>query len=183
MLNNPKAEAPAYRGLAQAYASIKHTNGLQGVVAKLTPMVKAEPTNYAASAGLAQAYRELGDTAHATQTLDQMVAKPNVNASGLLQAAEEYAALRDFAKLESTLEKLVQVVPGSPEGWYDLAALKSTMGKTGEALAPLKKAIELSNSRQKQNQKGRDLLVEAQKDPRFNPLHTNPEFTKLVSSK
>jgi tetratricopeptide (TPR) repeat protein len=181
VMNNPKADAAVMRGLVQAYASIRQTNGLETVTAKLEGMWKAQPTNFAAGAGLAQAYRELNKPAQATQTLDAMVNSSKATASGLLMAAEEYASMRDYGRLEACLEKLVKVVPESPEGWYDLAALKSTLGKTGDALAPLKKAIELSNKRHSRDPKARNLMAEAQKDPRFTPLRTNAEFVKLTA--
>ncbi|HVV00200.1 MAG TPA: tetratricopeptide repeat protein, partial [Verrucomicrobiae bacterium] len=181
VLNNPKADAAALRGLAQAFGSIHETNELRATQQKLVAMVKTEPSNPSAIAGLATAYRELGDTSNADQTLETLVKNPNATAAGLLLAAEEYAAMRDYNKLESCLDQLVKVAPDSPEAWYDLAALRSTMGKSADAMTPLSKSLELSKARHARDPKARDLVAEALKDPRFAPLRGNPEFKKITA--
>jgi hypothetical protein len=61
--------------------------------------------------------------------------------------------------------------------------LKATLGKPPEALDGLRRALELSAERRKQDPKGRDLAAEAQKDQRFANLYNDPAFKKLVGGK
>ncbi len=70
--------------------------------------------------------------------------------------------------------------PANPEAWFDLAALKASLGKAADSLAPLKKALELSAERLKREPKARNLLEQTRKDARFNALRPTPEFQKLV---
>ena len=54
------------------------------------------------------------------------------------------------------------------------------MGKSSEALAALKQALELSAARLKSDPTARDLLNQTRQDARFNPLRQTPEFKNLV---
>jgi Flp pilus assembly protein TadD len=88
--------------------------------------------------------------------------------------------MRNWPKLEMTLERLVKIMPAEPETWYDLAALKASLGKQTESLTRLKQALELSAKRRQGNPTANDLLAAVRNDPRFNPLRQLPEFQKLV---
>jgi len=183
VLNNPKADVMAYRALVQAYSSFNNTPGLQAVSAKLEAVVKTNPTSFEAASALGEAYHHMNQPTQAVAALGPILTDPKVSGDMLLMAAQDYATIHDFAKLETTLDQLVKVLPQSPEAWYDLAAFKATVGKTQEVIAPLTKAIQLSAQRRKQDPKARDLASEAQKDARFATLRQNPEFNKLTSGK
>jgi thioredoxin-like negative regulator of GroEL len=179
VVNNPKAQGAALRAAVQAYTSFGNTDGIQKVATKLTAMVQQQPTDFTAGVGLAEAYHALHQDQKANEALDAVIANPKVNSAGLLFAAEQAAQWHDYGRLEKSLERLVQVVPDSPEGWYDLAALKSTLAKTNEVFASLQKAVDLSNARLKKDPKARDLLAEAKKDPRFAAIRASPDFARL----
>ena len=70
----------------------------------------------------------------------------------------------------SPLMLAVEMPDAGPEAWYDLAALKASLGNFSEALAVLKQALDLSALRLKGDPKARDLLAAASKDPRFDRL-------------
>jgi tetratricopeptide (TPR) repeat protein len=181
VLNHPQAEANALRTLLLAYASIGNSAGLERTVAKLEALARARPTDFSAAIGLAEGYRHLQRPEAAIRTLDQVVSHPQVDASAVLQAAQQYAAMTNYQKLEVALDRLTQLSPDSPEVWYDLAALKAVLGKSQEAMPALRHAFDLSTKRLKLDAKARDLRAEALQDSRFVSLRQMPEFRQLTA--
>ena len=59
VLNSPQADAMALRGLVTAYSSFGNGAGLQRAADKLEALVRANPENFQAAMGLAEAYRHL----------------------------------------------------------------------------------------------------------------------------
>jgi tetratricopeptide (TPR) repeat protein len=119
----------------------------------------------------------------AVRTLDEVLKSPTADANALLQVAQQLAGLNDYPRLEATLDKLTKLVPASPEAWYDLAALRSILGKPTESLQALRQALRLSAERLIRDPKARDLSAEVQPDPRFNPVRSLPEFKTLTTRK
>jgi tetratricopeptide (TPR) repeat protein len=181
VLNYPQADASALRGLLQAYSSFGNRPGLQKTVDKLEAQTRANPENFQAALGLAEGYRQLQKPDAAVRTLDQVLGNPKVDANTVLGLAQAYAALQNVPKLEAALDKLTKAMPGNPEAWYDLAVLKSGIGKPAEAVSALRQALDLSAKRLQRDPKARDLLANAKKEERFAPLRQLPEFQKLVS--
>jgi len=118
----------------------------------------------------------------AIQVLDGVLASPAADYAAVLGVAQAYISLKNAQKLEVALEKLVKVAPDKPESWYDLAAMKSDLGKTGEAVTALSRSLDLSNQRLKSDPKASNLLARAQTETRFAPLKQMPEFQKLVAA-
>jgi tetratricopeptide (TPR) repeat protein len=142
--------------------------------------VRANPGNYQAAIGLSEGYQQLQKPEAAIQALDRVLNDPNTDANSVLTIAKTYATLKNTPKLEAALEKLTKVMPGNPEAWYDLAVLKSGVGKPAEALAALRQALDLSAKRLQLDPKAQDLLSKAKQEPQFAPLRQLPEFQKLV---
>jgi tetratricopeptide (TPR) repeat protein len=182
VLDNPRADLGALRGVMDAYAQISRPK-LQSSVEHLQASVQAHPTNFQMALGLAEGYRQLQQPDKAAQTLDAIVANPSADENILLQIAQSYQQMANMPKIESTLEQLVKRAPDLPEAWYDLAGLKSRLNKTQEALPALKRALELSDKRHQQDPKAHDLAAEVQKDPQFASLRQTPEFQKIIPSK
>ncbi len=173
------AQLEGYKSAAQP-AALEHAR-LQ--LLQLEQEVRRNPTNFPAAIELARIYLSLQQSAPATQLLDTVLNSPAVDANTVLQVAQAWYTLQNWPKLEAALDKYVALSPGNPEGWYDLAKMKANLGKNSEALAALRKALDLSGQRLQSNPKARDLLAEARKEPGFTPLRSLPEFQKLVPAK
>jgi tetratricopeptide (TPR) repeat protein len=183
ILNHPKAEGAAFRGLAQAYDSMSYPSGLQKVAEKLEARLRADPADWLSAIALAEAYRDLHQTDAALRALDGIMKLPTLSSNAAMIAAQQYGAMGDFPRTEAALQKLTQLAPDLPEGWYDLAALRATMGKLQEALPPLRRAFELGAKRQAANPKAPDLIAKARQDPSFASLRNTPEFKQLTAPK
>ncbi len=142
--------------------------------------VRRNPTNTQAVLDLANAYVQMRQPVRASQVLDKVANDPNADAGVLLKVAQQYAQMQNVPKLESTLEKLVKMAGAGPEAWYDLAALKASLKKSSEAVAALKKALELNATRLQADPKARDLRGDLRKDMRFDALRPTPEFKQLL---
>ncbi len=181
ILNHPQAGVSAYRALLEAYSSIGNRDGIERTVAKLEARVQANPTDFPAALGLAEGYRHLQRNDAALRTLDQIVRHPQADANSVLQAAQQLGAMTNYPELEKALTRLTQLSPDRPEVWYDLAALKATLGEPREAVSALRHAIDLSAQRLRQDPKARDLRAAAAQDARFASIRQLPEFKELTA--
>ncbi|HEU5071766.1 MAG TPA: DUF2723 domain-containing protein [Verrucomicrobiae bacterium] len=154
---------------------------VQSNIQKLTVEYQKNPTNFQTALNLAGAYFSIGQTSAGATVLDEIVKSPHATPEAILAVAQYQVQSRNYPKLEEALERLTQVEPDSPEAWYDLAALKATLGKMPDATANLKQAIQLSDARLATNTQSRDLRGEAAKDPRFQMMKDLPEFKALLT--
>jgi len=178
--DNPHANPSVLHALLQAFASLNNTSQIQATVDKLASQFHRTPPDLGAGAVLAEGYRALQKPELAKQTLDQVANDPKLDPSTALQLAQQFAELSDYPRLEAILQHLVNLAPNSPESWYDLAAMKSILGKTNEAFPALRQALKLSAARLTTDPKAKNLLIEIQTDPRFNSVRHTPEFQDLT---
>ena len=183
LLATSNAPTELLRTLLQVYATLSNQPGVQRTVERLASEFQRNPADLEAGLALAQGYRAIGQGLLAAQTLDQVLKSPNADANAVLHVAQQLVALNDYPRLEQALEKLSRLAPESPESWYDLAAIRSILGKPNEALAALRQALELSAQRRLHDPKARDLQAELQQDPRFNGLRALPDFKALSGGK
>lgn len=183
LLNSTNAPSSLLRTLLQIYTTLSSQAGVEEAVKHLSSRFQRNPTDLEAGLALAEGYRGLRQPQLAAQALHQVVSSPSASANTILQAAEQLVALSDYAGLETALEKLTKVSPGSPESWYNLAAIKALLGKPAESLAALRQALALSDQRHLADPKARDLRAELQHDPRFNSLRSLPDFKNLAAGK
>ncbi|MBU6401725.1 MAG: DUF2723 domain-containing protein, partial [Verrucomicrobia bacterium] len=155
----------------------------QRQINQLELQYRASPTNLQLAFALANAYLQFGLSNQAYALLGQLVANPKADASTLLTAADLYAKHGALGPLETTLQRFVRLIPGNPEGWYDLAVVETTLRKTEPALQALAQSFNLSDQRLAQDKSAKDLRAFALQDARLTSLHSLPEFQKLVAPK
>ncbi|MCC6823429.1 MAG: DUF2723 domain-containing protein [Verrucomicrobia subdivision 3 bacterium] len=153
----------------------------QGGLAKLEAEVRANPTNFQAALGLAVNYLQAQQIERGLALLDSVVANPRVEAAVLMTVADLYKQMNNLPKLEATMTRMVQLLPANAEAWYDLAGLRGGLGRPTDSLTAISNAITISNARRATNSAALDLLAEARKDGRLNPLRNLPAFQKLVA--
>jgi tetratricopeptide (TPR) repeat protein len=183
ILNNSNAPAAVLRSLLPVYTTLSNAPKLQQTVDRLASQFRNNPGDFQAGVALAEGYRDLHQQQLALQTLDTIRNSAQPDPNTILQVAQQFAALGDYPRLEATLQKLVELVPQSAESWYDLAALKSILGKSAESLQALRQALTLGAERRLHDPQARDLLAEVQQDPRFVAIRSLPEFKALVGGK
>jgi tetratricopeptide (TPR) repeat protein len=143
---------------------------------RLEQAALANPGDFQAAFDLAAAYLQNRQTNRAVETLDRVFNNPKVNQPALDVLAQAYAQIQDLARLRAALDKAVKVSPASPEAWYNLAGLQALTSNAADAPANLRRALELSAERLKQNPAAPDLAEQARKDPRLAPILQRPEF-------
>jgi tetratricopeptide (TPR) repeat protein len=162
-------------------ASQAHYEDARKNLKDMEDQVRTNPAALQVAFDLAGTYLQMQQTDRAVQVLSQIAASPYAPGSAVLNIAKIFAQMQNWPRLEAALERFVKLEPSNPEAWYDLAALKASLGKPVESLASLRKAIELSAQRLKTQPKALDLLQQARKDARFAALRPMPEFQKLVA--
>lgn len=186
---NPQADVSVLLSVAQSYAEMGNRAKLSTVLQKLQAMqgpllqqYRTNTNNVALAFQLVSVYMVGQQTNAAMALLDELVDRPNADASTLLSAAQAYSQMLATAKLEGALEKLAKAVPESPEAWYDLATVQATLHKNPEALLSLGKALALNQRRLTAQKGARDLRPVAAAEPRFASLRTSPEFQQMVKT-
>jgi tetratricopeptide (TPR) repeat protein len=180
VLTGTNAPTGLLRTLVPLYTTLTNEARLRQTVDLLGAQLSNNPDNLEAALGVAEGERALNRPQAALQALDRILASPQADPNILLQSAEQLVALSDYRRLELALDKLTKVAPSSAEAWYDLAALRSILGKTNECLEALRQALSLSAARLARDPKARDLVQQIPADPRFNPVRSWSEFQKLV---
>lgn len=147
---------------------------------KLEEQVRANPTNFGAALNLAFQYLQAQQMDRAYTLLDTVVNNPKVDAPTLMTIVEWYRQMSNFPKIEAVMARMVQLQPQAAEAWYDLASIRTSLGRPAEGMTALSNALTISVARRTTNPTAVDLVAEAKKDTRLAPLRSLPDFQKLV---
>lgn len=150
-------------------------------LANIEARYNTNPSDLTVAFELASHYLSLGRTNEANLILERLVQQTNASPQTLLSVAQAYSQLQNMNGLESTLQKLVTVLPDSPEAWYDLSRAQTAMRKIPDAMKALHTAVVLSNKRLATNGAAKNLAVEAPNDPTFAGIRGLPEFQKAIN--
>ena len=170
-------------GLVENLAGVRNSSGNPAAarLQKMEQEFNTNPANFQNAFDLAGNLAQMHQPGRAAEVLRAVLNNPKADAKVVLVVAQAFSQMNDIAGLEITLDKLVQLMPDSPEGWYDLAALKVVTGKQTDAFNALGHALELSGKRLARDPKARDLSADVLKDRRFDPIRSTAEFQKLVT--
>ena len=122
-------------------------------------------------------------TNDALQMLDQLLHFPAADPNTMVGVANLYLRMGDFAKSEEAIKRLTQLAPNSSEAWYNLALVQTTRGETADAVASIKKALDLNSEELKQNPKMINLRENLYQNPGFGVLRQTPEFKAVFPAK
>ncbi len=148
---------------------------------KLEAELRANPTNFQAAITLAVNYLQTQQFDRGIAILDSIIANPRVDTSALIAVADLYKQMNNLPKLEAAMARMVQLLPGNAEAWYDLAVIRGGLNRPADSLAAVSNALTISSARRATNPAAIDLVAEARKDGRLNPLRNMPEFQKLIA--
>jgi tetratricopeptide (TPR) repeat protein len=165
---------------------------MQGLVGELVRIEKQQggmpmPMLPAASAGVQGLHAAIMQHMQAQQRelasarLDELVAHPQADANSMLFAANMANQLGDFARVERSLARLVQLTPDNVEAWFDLAGVRALLNQPKEAVASLRESLRRSAQRLSNNPAAPNLFSNAQTDTRFNTLRQLPEFQQVMA--
>lgn len=180
-LQRMKAQMPPQAGLPPA-AAPPAAGATQAELTQLEGQLQADPMNSSVAYRLLMAYLQSGQSAKALAVVDRIASNANADAQLLTLAANGYAQLGQIAKIESTLARILKLVPNNPEGRYDLAAIQLMQNKTNEALESLRGALQQSAERLAKDPKAPNLLSNLAGDARFSALRADPRFSILLES-
>lgn len=166
--------------IAKYQESEASVNQLQQQIGQLITSFQADPANLTSAFALASAYTQLQQSNAAYSVLDRLLAASNVTADAVIQTALFARELRNVQLMERALMRLTEVNSQSPEAWFDLAALQSSLGKLDEAAQGLRRSLLLSDQRLATNPAGKDLRQEAAVEERFAPLRTRPDWQTIL---
>ncbi len=173
---------------------------LQALTATLPGLQVQYQTNSAnpqIAISLATAYFQTGQTNLAVSILERLVSQPELDPAVLGALATAFQHLGRAQSLETTLARLVQVTPTSPEAHYDLAAIRAAVAgvltankqaaaakqRNDLAMKSLQTAILLSDQRRATNKQARDLREQARGDNRFTALHGEKAWQDTMGAK
>ena len=173
--------------LVRRLRSYKNQSGemekMRANLAQQEEEVLRNPTNYPAVFKLVSTYISMQQPDRAVQVLDRVLSNPQVTPEGVLAIAQAFSQMKNYGKLETTLEQLVKLLPKEAEPAYDLAGIKASFGKAPEAIQYLGQALELSARRRATNPGAKDLLADARTNDNFAHLRALPQFQQLVAPK
>ncbi len=120
---------------------------------------------------LATIYRQMNLNQLFENLTQRILAQGNMPPAVILQIAQMYGEANRIDLYINTLKLYVEKEPANPRVWLDLSAAQAARNQTNEAIAALRRAVELGG------EAVRDL---ARKDERFNNLRNLPAFKALV---
>ena len=151
-----------------------------GEIDKMEKMARTNPANIGNLIYLGGTYMQLQQTNRAFELFNQAIANPAISYQDAAAVAQYFGQMGNLPGFENALRKIIVLAPDLPEHRYNLAAIEAISGRTPEALADLKLALDLNTKRLATNPAAVNILTFIRNDPNIAPLRNLPEFQKLV---
>ncbi|MAD22574.1 MAG: hypothetical protein CMO44_00180 [Verrucomicrobiales bacterium] len=169
--------ASIYNALGQSVKANEQNGIAVAALRELEADVEKEPSKFDLALRLATVQVQLGQNQKGVNVLLNLIERFEVNITNLLMTAEFFNQLGDSKSLEIALAKLTQMMPESPESWYDLAGVQASNGSSiKEAWMTLAKALTLDKRRRSNDAAADNLYERVKGDPRFADIRLLPEF-------
>jgi tetratricopeptide (TPR) repeat protein len=151
-----------------------------GQIDQMENIARTNPGNITNLIYLGGTMLQLQQTNRAMELFNQAIDNPNIKYSDAAAVAQFFGQLGQLTGFEKALRKIIVLAPDAPEHRYNLAAVEAVSGRTTEALADLKLALDLNAKRLAANPAANNILNVIRSDPNINALRGLPEFQKLV---
>jgi tetratricopeptide (TPR) repeat protein len=122
------------------------------------------------------------DTNSARELLQTLMSQPTMDSPILMQVAEAYVQMRDFAGAEQAVLRATQLAPAIANNWYNLAALRAYEGHIPECVQALKQALDANKAELATDPKARNLSDVVRTDRNFDAVRNTADFQKLMQS-
>jgi tetratricopeptide (TPR) repeat protein len=115
--------------------------------------------------------------------LDQLLHYPTIDPMTMMNVANTYLEIGEYPRSEEAIKRLTQMVPTASLPWYNLALVQTRLGENSNAVASLKKAVELNPAELKTNPQMVNLKEHIYTDPNLAGLRQTPEFKAAFPAK
>jgi tetratricopeptide (TPR) repeat protein len=149
-------------------------------VSALEAKYQQDPSNLTNAFSLASAYFGARRSNDGFRVLQALIDRTNASAQAVLSVAKAYSDLGHVGGLEHAFARATEVLPNSPETWYDLARVQVALNKKEAALSNLQKAVQLSNERAAKDSNAFNVAKDARTNKNFDPIRTDANFQKVV---
>ncbi|MCH8193098.1 MAG: tetratricopeptide repeat protein, partial [Planctomycetes bacterium] len=179
--SNPKEALPYVKDLLTSYplsfmvkaevgCASYYAGEYAGSIEQYSNIRELNPSHYHALWGLGRAYAQLGDYTQAIDVLEQGHEKLGDWSVLIAELGYVYAMAKESEKAEAMLSLLRKQSLDSYVDPYILAMVYVGLGKHAQALSELKRAFEVNST----------WLPWLRVEPKFKPLHDDPEFAELL---
>ena len=151
-----------------------------GQLDQMENLARTNPGNITNLIYLGGTMLQLQQTNRAMELFNQAIDNPNIKYADAQAVAQFFGQLGNIAGFEKSLRKIIVLAPDAPEPRYNLASVEAVTGRTTEAMADLKLALDLNTKRLAANPTANNILNVVRNDPNINALRALPEFQKLV---
>ena len=147
----------------------------------LEEQYRASPTNVTAAFNLASRYFQAQRTNDGYRVLDELIYRSNATPQAVLSVARAYSDLKDVPRLERAFIRATEIMPDSPEAFYDLARVQISINKTAAGLETFKRAVELSKASLATNPQAFNVAKDARTNNNFQAVRNDPTFKALTA--
>jgi tetratricopeptide (TPR) repeat protein len=151
-----------------------------GQLDQMEKTAQTDPNNTSNLVMLGGVMMQMQQTNRAIQLFNQALDNTNLKQPEAAAIVQYFGTMANLPGFEKALRKVVVLAPDQPEYRFNLADVEALTGRTTDALADLKLALDLNAKRLQANPSAVNLLNIIQKDPNLNNLRSLPEFQKLV---